>query len=120
MYGLQTSLGLYLPGQGHTHMGPGTSFVQRIDWTQAQNGQMLDAMRGLGCGSCAGTCQNCRTRGLGLFESGMDFSGWGPLEWGLVALGGYMVVSTVFTTQRASTRVRKSFKKFSRRRAVQA
>lgn len=70
--------------------------------------------RGLsGCG-CAGLCGR---RGLGLFETGLDFSGWGWPEVAIVALGGYMLLSTVFTTQRATRRVGKSFKRYQRRMA---
>jgi len=36
----------------------------------------------------------------------MDYSQWGLPEWGIVALGGYMVLSTLFTTSRAVKRVR--------------
>jgi hypothetical protein len=110
VYGLNTGVGLYLPGQGHTHMGPGTSFVQRIDWTRAQENEM----RGFGCTACGGNCGKC---GLGLFDSGLDFSQWGPVEWLLIAAGGYVALSTLFTTQRATRRVRKSFKRYARRRA---
>jgi hypothetical protein len=59
--------------------------------------------RGMGacCSSCAhgGECDS--HKGLGLFDSGMDFTTWGLPEWGIVALGGYMLFSTVFTTKRA-------------------
>jgi hypothetical protein len=89
---------MYLMGKGHTHYGPGTSFVQRIDWTRPEEMRM----EGMGCAGCG--CQNCR--GLGLFESGFDVSGWGPLEIGIVALGGYMLLSTIFTTGRAVSAVR--------------
>jgi hypothetical protein len=115
MYGMQTSLGIYLPGQGHQHLGPGTSLVQHINWTQDQE----NMMRGFGCvAACGRSCAPDMTnrglgcacdwggKGLGLFDTGMDFSGWGPVEWGVVALGGYMVLSTVFTTGRAVSKVR--------------
>ncbi len=119
---------MYRVSQGHEHLGPGTSMVQRINWTGAQEQEMRGfsgfqfpgaefasdcmavsgtcaegMMRGLGCG-CKGKCgKGC---GLGFFDGGMDVSTWGPLEWGAVALGGYMVLSTVFTTGRAVRRVR--------------
>lgn len=54
-----------------------------------------------GCG-CGGTCKG----GLGLFDSGMDFTTWGWQEWGIVIVGGYVALSTVFNTQRAVGRVR--------------
>jgi hypothetical protein len=123
MYGLRGGVGLYLPGQGHTHTGPGTSLVQMIDWTQAQEAQVNAALRGLGlapCGmgcACGGKCG--MDQGLGLFESGFDFSQWGATEWAVVAVSGYVILSTVFTTQRGAARVRKSFKKYARRRAAE-
>jgi hypothetical protein len=48
------------------------------------------------CGKCGG---------LGLFDSGMDFSQWGMPEFVIVALGGYVLLSTMFTTKRAARRV---------------
>lgn len=64
-------------------------------------------MRGLGCASCGGGCDTgCQARGFGLFESGVDFTQWSWPEWGLVALGGYMLMSTVFTTRRAVSKAR--------------
>ena len=62
---------------------PGTGLVQSM---------------GLGCASCGGGC------GMGLFDGGP--SAWGGLEWGMLAVGAYMVASTVFTTGRAVRRVR--------------
>jgi len=62
----------------------------------------------------------CGCAGLGLFDTGLDFSGWGAVEWALVAIGGYVALSTVFTTQRGAERVRKSFKRYARRKAVAA
>ncbi len=59
---------------------------------------------GLGCAGecgCGGTCG-----GLGFFDSGMDVSGWGVLEWGAAALAGYVIFSTILTTKRAASRVR--------------
>jgi hypothetical protein len=47
----------------------------------------------------------CGCAGLGLFDSGMDYTQWGWQEWGIVILGGYMVVSTLFTTKRAAKAV---------------
>lgn len=52
-----------------------------------------------GCG-CGGKCG-----GMGLFESGIDVSGWGYAEWAVAIFGGYMVLSTVFTTRRAASRI---------------
>lgn len=121
---------MYRVGKGHEHTGPGTSLVQFIDWTPADERQMCAgfgsglagmfpefatdcgavsrscAERGIGC-ACGGAGKGCAgSCGLGLFDSGLNPAGWGPLEWGIVAIAGYMVVSTVFTTKRAVSRVR--------------
>lgn len=106
---------MYLVGKGHEHLGPGTSMVQRINWTVADQQRFDAARKGMGCSSCNGCA-----KGMGLFDSGIDFSGWGPVEWIIVAGGGYMLLSTVFTTQRAATRVRKGVRKMRRRRAAAA
>jgi hypothetical protein len=104
---------MYLMGNGSDIIGPGTSLVQRINWTQAQENQMRRGMgcaglgcRGLGCGGgcgndvrgkCSGACA-----GLGLFDSGLDYTTWGWPEWVIVGLSGYMVLSTLMTTKRAA------------------
>ena len=54
-------------------------------------------LNGCGCSSC----------GMGIFETGIDFSGWGWPEWTIAILGGYMVLSTVFTTKRAVSGIAK-------------
>ena len=115
---------MYLVGEGHEHMGPGTSMVQRINWTRPQEMRLMNASqgrgmgtvgmvpeffsdcrtmgkRGLGCG-CTTPCANC---GLGLFDS-MDFTTWGWPEYVIIGIAGYMFVSTIFTTKRAVGRVR--------------
>ncbi len=67
--------------------GPGTELVQHIDWAP-----------GLGCA--------CDQKGMGLFDSGLDISGWGFAEWGSIFAGALMLVSTVSTTHRAVRHVR--------------
>ncbi len=115
---------MYVIGQGHEHLGPGTSMVQRINWTTGDEAEMragfgrglagyggVDEFRpdclqmsrscsekGLGC-ACSGKCG--RGCGLGIFDNGFDPSSFGPLEWAAVAGAGYMLVSTFFTTKRA-------------------
>ena len=94
---------MYVMADNAIIKAPGTGLVQRYSFDQAQAGRM----RGMGCG-CAGLA-GCpcggKTGGLGLFESGMDFAQWGGVEWALVALGGYVALSTISTTKRASRRV---------------
>lgn len=88
---------MYLTGKGADVMGPGTSTVQRIDWTPPQERQM----QGLGCAGCGGGCN----KGMGLFES-MDPSTWTWQEWAAVGIGGYMLTSVFFTGRRAVRQVR--------------
>lgn len=94
---------MYLAGKGANIMGPGTSLVQRIDWTspdERRMGQGFGCGKGLGGCGCGGKCG-----GLGLFDSGLDFSQWGTTEFAIVGTVGYMLLSTLFTTQRAARRV---------------
>ena len=51
-----------------------------------------------------GCAQRCG--GLGLFDTGFDVTGWGWPEILIVLFGGYMVLSTVFTTGRAVSHVK--------------
>lgn len=39
--------------------------------------------------------------GAGLFEGGWDVTTWGPAEWAVLVIGGYVVFSTVWTTGKA-------------------
>lgn len=113
---------MYLVGKGADVMGPGTSTVQRIDWSRANEMQLMDSVRGRGPGlgcvpefrsdcrqmgmgcACGGTCREC---GLGLFDS-MDPTAWGWQEWAIVGVGGYMLTSMLFTGRRAARQVRES------------
>jgi len=91
---------------------PGTQLVQRV------NGDGLNGLgeyvatpnyfgtpagqagiRGLGCGGNCG-CSDC-SKGMGLFDSGMDYTGWGFGEWAAIGLGVYILISLTFTTSRA-------------------
>ena len=80
---------------------PGTAFVQRLN--------------GLGC-PCAGGGLGCScNQGMGLFDSGMDFTQWTWQEWFVVGLGGYVVVSLFFTGRRAARQLREGTRKRFRR-----
>jgi hypothetical protein len=103
---------MYVIGKGHEHEGPGTSMVQRINWTREQENQLrlanrhgmgyvpeflpdyqlLTMGRGLGCGSCS-SCSGCK-KGMGLFDTGLDLSGWSWPEYGIAAFIAYSVFST--------------------------
>ena len=96
---------MYLTSQQANIMGPGTGLVQRYDFTQDEGKRM----QGLGCG-CKGLAGCPCGGGMGLFDSGMDPSGWGWPEMVIVGLGGYMVLSTLMTTKRAARRVSSSMR----------
>ena len=64
-----------------------------------------------GCAGCTSGCK-CKAglgcscnKGMGLFDSGMDFTSWTWQEWMVVGLGGYVVVSMLFTTRRAARQI---------------
>jgi hypothetical protein len=93
---------MYRIGAGSDIMGPGTSLVQRIDFNEREETEM----RGLGCARRAGLSDcGCDAPGLGVFDS-MDPTTWGWQEWAIVVGAGYMLISTVFTTSRVTSRVR--------------
>lgn len=94
---------MYVKGQGHTHWGPGTSMVQ---FTPPAYG-----MAGCGCG-CGGKC------GMGLFDSGGDFTQWGVAEWAVVGVGAYLVLSLAGDTRRTVQGVKRTVRR--RRRKIQA
>ncbi len=83
---------------------------------------------GLGCGCAGGCAGGCGVSGLtmdgtglfgtGLFTGGLDFTTWGAWEYGVAALGAYMLYSMVFTTKvqarAVSGRIRSRGKKIRR------
>jgi len=123
---------MYLVGKGHDHMGPGTSMVQRIEWSRANEVQMMKAMKGIGPGlgcvglGCTGlvpefasdcrqmerykgmgcACERMPYCGLGLFDS-MDPNTWTWQEWAVVAVGVYAGLSLLGDTKRGAARVRR-------------
>ena len=69
-------------------------------------------IRGLGCGcGCGGRCSD----GMGLFDSGLDPTGWGWPEWGIVALGVYAAFSIMFTTASGTRAAREGVRRRVRR-----
>ena len=101
---------MYLTSTQPNIMAPGTGLVQRYNWTPQMESQLRGAFgRGMGCNCSGGLGCKCGG-GLGLFDSGLDPSGWGWPEFGIVGLGAYMLVSTMFNTQRAARRVSSSMR----------
>lgn len=97
---------------------PGTQLVQRVngdglnglgEYVSTPNyfgtpaGQ--SGIRGLGCGGDCG-CSDC-SKGMGLFDSGLDPSGWGWQEYLVLAGGVWLAYSTLFTVRRAPREIRR-------------
>jgi hypothetical protein len=59
---------------------------------------------GMGCG-CAGLGCACSS-GLGLFDSGMDYTAWGAPEWTIVVIGVYTLFSIFGDTKRGVGRIK--------------
>lgn len=118
---------MYIQSKTSQIAGPGTALVQRIDGfgmylpstcndqTPGSGSAFQTENYGLGCADCKGKCG-----GMGFFDSGIDPAGWGAMEWGAVLLGGYMLMSTVFTTRRAARVVGRKVKRARRRMAATA
>lgn len=51
---------------------------------------------------CARPGVGCGCAGMGLFDSGLDFSQWGISEWSTVVGGLYLLYSVFSTTRRAA------------------
>ena len=80
-------------------------------------------MDGLGCGcGCGGGCGP--SYGMGqlfdtstLFSGGLDPSTWGPGEWLIVGLAGYVLYSVFSTTRRGAASLRSSYQTSKRKAA---
>lgn len=68
------------------------------------------ATMGLGCGGCGGKCASCSAPGLGLFDTGLDVSGWGLGEWAVVA-GAVVVGAAVFGKGKRTVRTRRAIRR---------
>ena len=66
-------------------------------------------------GAC---CSSCAHKGMGLFDSGLDFTGWGWPELLVAGLGGYMIFSTIFTTSKGVSEIRRIPGERRRRKAA--
>jgi len=112
-----SGLGDYLSFSAH-QPGPGTELIQRVDGTgfgaycgtptyfaTPAGAAGIRGLAGLGCG-CGGKCGGCRASdntfgdGMGYFDTGLDYTGWGWQEWATVGFGFYVALSVVSTTSR--------------------
>jgi hypothetical protein len=67
-----------------------------------------------GCGCCGVsglTMDGTGLFGTGLFAGGTDVSTWGYGEWGVLAVGFYMLFSTFSTTKRGYSRAKQKVKR---------
>lgn len=127
-----SGLGSYLGFPAHQPQ-PGTELIQRVDGTgfgaycgtptyfATPAGQA--GIRGLaGCG-CGGKCGGCKASdntlgdGMGYFDTGLDYTGWGWQEWATVVLGAYVVISVVGTTSRGVRDAREGVRRGRRKLA---
>jgi len=69
--------------------------------------------QGWGMGGCCSSCAD-GGKGMGLFDSGTDISGWGMPEWGAVGLAAAAALSLLSNISTGAKRVKRVFR---RRRA---
>lgn len=62
-------------------------------------------VQGQGCAPGLAGCGCACNQGLGLFETGTDFTGWSWPEWAVVGIGLYTLFSFVGDTKRGVARV---------------
>ena len=60
-----------------------------------------------GCGMSGLTMDGTGLFGTGIFAGGMDVSTWGAAEFGIAAIGAFMLYSTLRTSRHATEAVRK-------------
>jgi len=103
--------------QRATSLAPQSAMTAFMSSGYGYNTGLGDCTAGGGCG-CGGRC------GLGLFDTGWDISGWTWMEWGVVLLGAYFVISAFSTTARIGRRAKRGAKRIAgsgkRRRKAQA
>jgi len=73
--------------------------TQRYSMTPAASSGIrgLGCNKGVGCPGVGAFMDGSGVLGTGLFTSSSP-ADWGPGEWAVVVIGGYIVASTVFTT----------------------
>lgn len=69
-----------------------------------------------GCSGMAGGCN----RGLGIFDSGMDWSQWGIVEWSIVAGGAYFAISLFSDASYAASSASRAIRRRRKPRRVPA
>lgn len=73
--------------------------------------------KGVGCPGKEGcTCGCSGPAGMGLFDSGTDFSGWGWPEWGIVIVAGLAGISLLQNIFQAGKSVGRGYKEVQARR----
>jgi hypothetical protein len=75
---------------------------------------------GCGCGGSCGGCGGSHSHGMGLFDTGLDLTGWGMPEYAIVGIGLYALFKIIGDTKRVSGAVRKSARSRSAKAARRA
>ena len=68
---------------------------------------------GMGCGgdtNCSCGCSG-KTAGMGLFDSGTDFSGWGVPEWSIVGIGAAAALSLLTNVANTGKSIRRAVRR---------
>lgn len=87
------------------------------EWESIPQSQVLSFVpEGFARGSCFG----CQGPGLGMFESGMDWTQWGVAEWITVAAGAYFAFSLISDVGRGASKVRRTVRSSRARAAKRA
>lgn len=78
------------------------NYVPTIPCASAKSG-LPSSLLGLGCPDCGGTCgQSKGLLGLGIFDSGLDWTQWGLSEWATIAFGAWALMSMFGSAKRAA------------------
>jgi hypothetical protein len=86
------------------------NYVPSIPCATAKSGLppalLLPGLTGLGCPSCNGTCgQHKGLLGLGIFDTGLDWTGWGIAEYVTIGLGLWALSSMFGSAKRTGRAV---------------
>lgn len=106
-----TGMGLYLPQNFVTPQ-------RLIAALQSAQIQIPAGWGSNGMGACCSSCAHggtCSGKGMGLFDSGTDISGWGWPEWSIVGVGAAAGLSLLSNVAQTGKSIRRAVRR--RRRA---
>lgn len=112
------------PGQKPAPVNPDALAATTAAETALQSQQSFTSLSGYrGMGACCSSCAQggpCMGKGMGIFDSGMDVTGWGMPEWSIVGLTAWGVLSLFGSLGRGVKRTRTAVRKYRRRSARRA